>query len=270
MTGTWATSADVKALRKYEAITEADVAPMLPVASRILWRMSGRRWAGIQVVTGLRPCHRYPGWYGPRVPVDPWATYDGHPPLAYRYGPPLWWGVSHWCGATCGCVWSEVDMAPYAPVRSVEEIRVDGATLDPAKYVVLDGHLLARTDGGVWPLSQDLTLPDTEPGTWAVDLTWGQEPPPDAVQAAAVLAAELALALNPSSSGGECELPARVQSITRQGVSMLMADPMTYFDGGRTGLYIVDLFLASANPEQRRRAASLGYVGQDLGPRHRG
>jgi len=261
--GTWATTADVKALKKYAALDGEDVAPMLPVASEILYRMSGRRWRGICAVTGLRPCKRFPGWSGPGVPVDWWATTNGSPPLA------VWWGRAHACGSGCGCSHVEVDLYPYAPVVAIDEVRVDGVVLDPAKYTVYDGHLLARTDGESWPLSQDLCLADTEPGTWGLDLRYGREAPPDGVMAAAALAAELALSLNPTTGAGECELPARVQSITRQGVSMLMADPMTFFDENRTGVYLVDLFLASANPEQRRRAASLGYVGMD-GPSRRG
>jgi hypothetical protein len=49
-------------------------------------------------------------------------------------------------------------------------------------------------------------------------------------------------------TGGDCRLPERVTSVTRQGMSFTLLDPQDFLDKGRTGLYVVDLFLRGANP----------------------
>jgi hypothetical protein len=260
----WAGIADVKALGgKYAAVAEADVAPFLMPASEILWRMSGRRWFGECVATGLRPCKRTSSSQIPGM-VDPAAT----------WGNVAWSQRAMWWGRTCGCSWNAcgceadwLDLGEYAPVQSVEQVKIDGVVLASTAYVLYDRRTLVRTDGGYWPTFQALELADTEPGTWSIDLTSGSAPPPDGVLAAACFAAELALAFNPTL--GSCALPERVQTVTRQGVTYLVSDPQDYLAEGRLGIYLIDVFLRSANPDGRRASASLGYLGMDAGPRHR-
>jgi hypothetical protein len=259
--GQWAGWSDVRKLAKYAALTESQVAPWFGPASQILWRLSGRRWQGECPVTGLRPCKRVGTSMVPGV------------------GPPSWGSVADaqrlfWWGRGCGCAWNACDctvdelwLDPYVPVQSIEEIRIDGAVLAASGYALYDHEFVVRLDGGVWPTTQRLDLADTEVGTWAIDLTWGASPPPDGVLAAAALAAELALAYNPAA--GSCALPERIQSVTRQGVTYLISDPQEFLNDGRVGIPLVDLFLRSVNPERRRQAASLGYVGMDRGPSRR-
>lgn len=93
---------------------------------------------------------------------------------------------------------------------------------------------------------QRLDLPDTEPGTFSVRFAFGTPPPPSGVQAAASLAAELALAWDNADSS--TRLPARVQTIVRQGESVTLIDPQDVLDKGRTGIPEVDLFLKAVNP----------------------
>jgi hypothetical protein len=72
-----------------------------------------------------------------------------------------------------------------------------------------------------------------------------------------VLACQLALACQPETQG-KCQLPKRVTNVVRQGVSMAMVlDPMAFLDEGKTGIYEVDLFLASEREDRKRGAAVL-------------
>ena len=43
----------------------------------------------------------------------------------------------------------------------------------------------------------------------------------------------------------ECELPQRVQSVTRQGVSVTVLDQFEDLDEGRTGIWLIDSWVAS-------------------------
>jgi hypothetical protein len=50
----------------------------------------------------------------------------------------------------------------------------------------------------------------------------------------------------------DCALPQRVTSISRQGVSYTLLDSQDFIDDVRTGLYAVDLFLKTVNPDKAR------------------
>ena len=79
---------------------------------------------------------------------------------------------------------------------------------------------LVRQDPGAgdrWFPSQDPQRPISYPGSWWVELTIGIMPPPDVLAAAEFLAKELLLA---HTDPERCSLPDRVQSISRQGVTL--------------------------------------------------
>ena len=54
---------------------------------------------------------------------------------------------------------------------------------------------------------------------------------------------------------GECKLPERITSVSRQGVSFQVFDPQDFMNEGRTGLYTVDIFLKSVNPDRAQKRA---------------
>jgi hypothetical protein len=56
-------------------------------------------------------------------------------------------------------------------------------------------------------------------------------------------------------SGDDCALPQRVTSVTRQGVSYTILDSQDFLDDMRTGIYSIDLFLKSVNPDKARARA---------------
>ncbi len=208
----------------------------MQVASDLLYELSGQRFPGV-CEDSAHPCAQCHGQDAPR--------FYGDPLLMWGNGTVSMFG-SCGCGRkACGCsTLSELSLTGW-PLLSVEEVSIDGDILDPSVYEIHDWARLVRTDGESWPACSD---------DFVVDFTYGAEIPPAGVAAAASLGCQLALACVGSS---ECRLPQRVQSITRQGVSMVLLDPFTFFDDGRTGLYDVDLFISAYGPRSKARWPSL-------------
>lgn len=240
----WATVDDLCApcLTSYDDFPADLLDRTFQIASDLLFELSGRRFPGICTTT-VRPCSQ-------RV---------------YRDGPRnLNANVLHFsCGCStprsCGCPRPSEITLGVEPIDSILEVKIDGEVLGPEFYRVDDYKYLVRLpDVGetftAWPCCQNILLSDTEPDTFSVSFTYGQDPPLAGVHAASILACELALACNPVS-GAECRLPKRVQSLTRQGISMVFIDPMEFLAGGRLGIYEVDSFLGVYNPNNLRRSA---------------
>lgn len=155
----------------------------------------------------------------------------------------------------------QIDLGVY-PVRAVNVVKIDGVVIPANEYRVDDFRYLVRTlptsssqptQRAGWPRFQQMALPDTEPGTFSVSLDYGEDPPAGGVAAATTLATEFARMY----SGAGNRLPSRVQSITRQGVSFAILDPMQFLDEGLTGLYDVDIWIKSVNPGKQRVPATV-------------
>ncbi len=203
------------------AAVAADATKAIAVASVLLHALSGYR-VGTRSVT-VRPIRLGAGCSG--LPATPGAQ---------SYGSAREWPLP-------------------GPVHSVARVVLDGAALTTWSLV---GDSIYRTDTA-WPSDQDLSRATTEKGTWAVTYIRGAEPDEAARQAVGELACELIKGWE----GGDCRLPQRVTTITRQGVTVALTDPMDLFDKGRTGIAGVDLWLASVNPANLRRPASVAYPG---------
>jgi hypothetical protein len=145
------------------------------------------------------------------------------------------------CGDNCTCGVPTSLRLP-GPIVSISQVLLGGVVLPPAAYRVDNGTTLVRTDGGRWPWCQDMALPTTAPGTFSVAYDFGREVPIGGQLAAGVLACELAKAACRDST---CALPQRVQTITRQGVTMAMLDPFDGIEAGRTGIWLIDSWVAS-------------------------
>ena len=217
-------------------LTEARVA-----ATGILWALSGRRYG--TRISKVRPilgsCSVAP-WWQTRVysSLDPWSNGYGFMPVS--------------CGAcggggACHCDPSIFKLSSKA--HEVSGVKVDGTTLDPSEWELVESRWLRRIDGA-WPRCQNPDLPDTEAGTMSFVLRWGPLPPATSKTAMAKLTAELVKA---KVNDKTCELPSRVQSVARQGISFALLDPMTFLDEGKTGMYLVDQFLVVANPSGSKR-----------------
>ena len=117
---------------------------------------------------------------------------------------------------------------------------------------------VTRLDDGHWPYGQNLTLADTEEGTFSISYTYGADPPELGMAAAAQLGCEIYKACPGAESTGDCALPAGVTRVTRQGITIEKLAFTTWaFTGtvpraGRaagwnTGLPLVDAFLNTYN-----------------------
>jgi hypothetical protein len=202
------------------------------IAIEYLWRWTGRQYGVCPVL--IRPCRQQC--------MEGTSTYG---PVQSAWTPTLisgrWYNVGcGQCGDTCGCQYGAT-LKFEKPVYAIYEITIDGIVLDPTAYRVDNARLLVRQDGQQWPFCQNLSKPLGQPGTWSISAGIGLAVPSGGQIAAGKLASELFKA---SCGGTGCELPQRLQTITRQGISINMAlDEMV--DQGRTGIWIIDSWVAS-------------------------
>lgn len=224
----------------------------LQMASDVLYELTGRRWPG-ECSDTIRPCGR--------GSLTRWGN------TSYAASNRLLHG---WCGCgdalVCGCARLSAIRLPGSPVAAVTQVKIDGDVIPSTRYTVVDHRWLLyvpESDSAErrgWPCCQDIRLADTQDDTFSITYTYGQAPPLGGVRAAASLGCQLALACMPEAlAGGKCQLPKRVTSITRQGITVAVLDPLTLFADGLTGLTDVDLWVAAMNMGRKRRRAGV-YV----------
>ena len=243
-------------------------------ATAYLWNWTGKAYGLCEVE--VRPCRAdcdatdwttYRGWAGRPDPLLP-SHGDG-----WAFAPALvggsWRNVTCFgCGDRCSCTELEAVVLP-GPVDSIVTVTIDGETLDPAAYRVDDRKTLVRTDGEAWPACQDLAADIGEEGTWSVRYRWGVPVPSGGQIAAGVLACEMAKAWNRDQS---CGLPERITNqVTREGITVTILDQFEGLEAGRTGLWLVDSWVASIRqpharstvhvPGGRRRGSVTTYGG---------
>lgn len=225
----WATVADVPLrLRDTVALSDEELQTCLDRASEILWMLSGRVWMGGGCTETVTVASR-PG-QGPYH--DSWGTCDCWA-WTTRYGLALFPGPH--VGPP------RMVKLPRSPVAAVTGVEIDGEAF--TEWRLLRSGWIERTDGQGWPVCT---------GTTEITYEFG-EPPPAAGQFAAIeLGIELAKALLGSN---ECQLPQRVVSITRQGISMTAMDPSEFMDKGKVGITSVDLWLSAVNPRAKAQGA---------------
>lgn len=91
-------------------------------------------------------------------------------------------------------------------------VKIDGATF--TDWYLRDGTWLVRADGKRWPTSNDLSLPNTEAGTFTVTWTFGPPTPLIVASAALELAHQFQME---SMADARCKLPPLTTSLNRQG-----------------------------------------------------
>lgn len=132
------------------------------------------------------------------------------------------------------------------PVRAVSQViaypETNPRVVAPEEYEVIDRRYLRPTYGASWSACMPLD----------VTYTAGTPVPAAGQRAALILANEL---LKSRNGDTECQLPDRVTSLSRQGVSFTILDPQDFLKDGRTGLYEVDLFIVATNPDKARKRA---------------
>lgn len=241
----WITTAQLEN-RCSAVATVAQEETAVDIASEILHILTARQYPGICTEI-IRPC-AYP----------PYQPDSGYPYGWYPIRVGGVWLNSGYCGchSVLDCSCSAVPQLHLGrdDVQTVDQVKIDGTILDASAYRLDHQKWLVRVDGSSWPCCQDLTENDTETGTWSITVTYGRPIPVALQNAAAVLACEL---LKAAVGDPDCALPARVQTITRQGVTMALLDPQEFLTAGRTGLYEVDVAVAAFNPHALTRRAGV-------------
>ena len=220
-------------------------------ASRVLWELSGRRFPGVCEKTVRPLCD------------DCYCGYQvlsrGHlvvPPGSFS-------SLCNSCLVACSP--SRV-LLSGAPVREILEVKIDGAVLAASEYRLDAWRYLTRKNNARWPSTQNLTLDDTEDGTWSVTYSYGENPP----EIGQLAARELACELYKSCQGDlECSLPAGISRIQRQGI-VIERSPFIAWGRQqgiwRTGLPMVDLFLNAYNPAGIKRRPVIMTPGRRVYP----
>lgn len=226
----------------YDALTAPQQATVVEMAQDFLWLWTNRVYGLCPVV--VRPCKE--------GCADGRSTWEGNGPwTGYQAGkmmPVLIAG--RWANLGCGrCVggcncYETPALRMPGPVHSIEEIMIEGTVMDDANYRVDDNHYLVRTDGGAWPLCQNMSLPPTEDNTWMITYTQGVPVPAGGIVAAKALACQFAKAIHAPKS---CDLPQRIQQVTRQGVTVTVMDDFKSLEQGKTGIWLIDSWVASVN-----------------------
>lgn len=194
----------------------ADIAmDIIDSATQVLYGLSGRKYRGRRVVQELYGC-------------------DSGGRCNFGMGHAM--GYSHNRRSHDGVI-----QLRGRPVQRVLQVSLDttGAIIPPHLWRLVDGRYIEPTRNGGWSPCQSVRV------TYA----YGAEPTRLAKQAALGLAGNLALMQQGSDA---CQLPARVTSVSRQGLSFSVLDPQDFLKDGRTGVYEVDLFLKTVNPDHAR------------------
>jgi len=228
------------------------------MATQYLWNWTGRVYGTCPVT--VRPCRSDCAegmstfWGGGPYPRGP--ALRGSAPWTPVLLAGQWFNVACGrCGDDCSCGGGTPALRLPGPVASVDQVLIDGTELDAAAYRVDNHSLLVRLDGDAWPICQNMSEPVSAPNTFAVTYDYGSEVPVGGQMAAGALSCELAKA---ASGDNSCQLPRRIQTIARQGVTIGFLDAMDDLDKGRTGIWLIDSWVSSVvNPPRASRVYSV-------------
>ncbi len=231
------------------ALPEETVQAIKDMSAMLLWALTGRRFGPCEVT--VRPCKpdecnlslsdiiywdrgmRGLGNLGVST-VGPIPILDDGRVF----------NISCGCTDVCGCT-ADCEVFLPGPVAEITEVMVDGVVVDEQYYTVYDHSKLVFLPPFPCPGKQDYNVAPGMVGSWTVTYTIGEPLPPGANLMSGLYACELAKSFVP---GGNCGLPAYVQSLARQGINIELPDPLALAVNGLTGLPVVDLFIKSLNP----------------------
>ncbi len=192
------------------------------VTSNILYLLSGRKYPGLVEVTEQ---------YFPIASGDNTTSYMINKIQPERRN---FYNIDH---RTDTSRYQQRFPLRHYPVRQI--IAVDN-TANVNDYYLTDYRYLTTAPGSLCRMSFGLT----------VTYVYGTPPPISGRFAARAFAEEI---LKSVTDPEACQLPQRVTSVTRQGMSFTMLDPQDFLEQGRTGVYAVDLFLSAVNPNKAQK-----------------
>ena len=206
-------------------------------ASYLLWSMSGRKFSGETVVTERYTCVLRNNRMGPSSRTNSPVLFGGD-----VYNIPSG-DYDEYSELTSDGLSPESRIRLRGrPVTKIHSIRNKvGTFLDPSQYYLVDHSTIHIVPGTAWtPCNVEITY------------SYGSLPPVAGRMAARTLALEFAKLW---AGDEDCALPQRITSVSRQGVSYTILDQQDFLDELKTGLYVVDLFLKSVNPDKARAKA---------------
>jgi len=204
-------------------------------ASQLLWSLTGRKFSGAATVTERYVCATQGYGYGLSRGTSAAGLSNGS-----VVNIPLSAHGLYEASADGIAVGSRLKLRGK-PVSKIHAVRDNlGNIVDPNYYYLSDHSTIQPVTGVPW-----------RPCDVEVTYTYGADPPVMGKMAARMLAIEFAKMW----SGEDCDLPQRITSVSRQGVSYTILDPQDFVQEGRTGLYIVDMFIKSVNPDKAKNRA---------------
>lgn len=217
----------------YSAAVQATASSL---AIGVMWMATARRYGQCTVV--VQPCVR------PALMRD----YQTYPVDRADYGG-AYVSQGQWHNSCSGsednegcCTGCEVELDGPTSTAGITQVTVDGVIVPPASYLVQNHHLLVRTDGECWPTCVNFS--QQAPPQFEVEYLKGSPIPPHVQTALEKLACEWAKAC----AGGDCALPRRLRSLSRQGVEAVVEELSTRPGEIRTGIPEVDMIIALENP----------------------
>jgi hypothetical protein len=203
-------------------------------ASNLLWAMSGRKFSGVTTVTERYVCAQRSYRLGASSKTYQPAILNGD-----IYNIPTEEFDDFSDIVSDGMSPNSRIKLRGRPVTKIHTIRTrSGDIVDPSSYYLVDHSTIQAAAGVPWtPCNIEITY------------SYGNYPPTSGKMAARTLAIEFAKLW---SGDDDCALPQRVTSISRQGVSYTLLDSQDFIEELKTGIYAVDLFLKSVNPDKAR------------------
>lgn len=196
-------------------------------ASFLLWGMSGRKFSGVRTVTEQ---------YGKSLPEL--AVLLGELGMATDQLSIIRLRLPEYASELHNKI--RLRGKPVREVDSVFDV-ISGEEINSSEYKLFEHSTLV--------FDFYLTKPIE------VTYTYGTPPPAAGKMAARALATQFAYLWGDDAD--KCTLPERVTSVQRQNVSWVLLDQQDFIADLRTGVYAVDLFLKTVNPDRATQRAKV-------------
>ena len=223
-TGLWCTVRDLGP--DYE--TSDYAAEAVKAASYLMWALSGRKYTGVNTVTERYV--RFAPLINTRL-IQEAAIINSRINKALSI-------VEPWVSAE-----TRIRLRGQ-PVTEIVAVRnVNGGIVSPDSYYMVDHSTLQFAEGAL-----------IVPADIEVTYSYGANPPALGKMAARRVAIEF---VKLWEGDEDCALPQRVTSVTRQGVTYTVLDSQDFLEEMRLGIYEVDLFLKTTNPNRAQKRAKV-------------
>ncbi len=223
-TGLWCTVRDLGP--DYE--TSDYAAEAVKAASYLMWALSGRKYTGATTVTERYV--RFAPLINTRL-IQEAAIINSRINKALSI-------VEPWVSAE-----TRIRLRGQ-PVTEIVAVRnVNGGIVSPDSYYMVDHSTLQFAEGAL-----------IVPADIEVTYSYGANPPTLGKMAARRVAIEF---VKLWEGDEDCALPQRVTSVTRQGVTYTVLDSQDFLEEMRLGIYEVDLFLKTVNPNRAQKRAKV-------------